>query len=586
MQATFYRVMLERGAQHDLLQRYAPVLRMDARELFLPIPVDAYVEASVLHLPDGSTTDSVTLAELDHRWPPGSHLRFVSVEERRAVVSDEIRRTARKLLSPRLGRVGLFGRVLDALFLLSIFLRPTTPRRTTTAAATKMDRIQSSTAPVCYGRAFHEGEWLVLHYAYFYAMNDWRSSYRGVNDHEGDWEQTWVYCDPATERPEWVAASSHDLHGADLRRHWSDPELVKLKDRPVLFPGAGSHAMYFQPGDYVTRIDVPSLRWLLRAQRWSQRWLGIIDEATERGLGPALGAPFVDAASGDGPELRDWDLRVMDVDDGWLGSFRGMWGFDTRDRTGGERGPSGPKFDRTGDIRSSWADPLGFAGLHGSPPPSAMDNRINQAKVDQVIETLNEEIRQRARLLPLAEQTGSADDMAGDSARLTSLLRQRSELVDLRGRIERGDGPAIGLRDHLRGPAVPLPPPAASGWLLAGWAALSVPLLLTAVALVLLIDEARVAVALIGAGAVALLLEQLFRRRLRALVRLLVLEILLALFVIFALGVAVTVSRYAAGAALVVAAIVLFIANLGELRAVQHYRSAQDPSLPDREPVV
>ena len=33
----------------------------------------------------------------------------------------------------------------------------------------------------------------VLQYLFFFAMNDWRSSFAGVNDHEADWEQIFVY---------------------------------------------------------------------------------------------------------------------------------------------------------------------------------------------------------------------------------------------------------------------------------------------------------------------------------------------------------------------------------------------------------
>jgi len=49
-------------------------------------------------------------------------------------------------------------------------------------------------------------------------------------------------------------------------------------------------------------------------------------------------------------------------------------------------------------------------------------------------------------------------------------------------------------------------------------------------------------------------------------------------------GGALTVSRYAVGLLLATGGVVLFIANLGELRAVQYYRSRaaeQQPPMPD-----
>jgi hypothetical protein len=67
---------------------------------------------------------------------------------------------------------------------------------------------------------------------FFYPMNDWRSTFGGVNDHEADWEQVTVLLVPLVEDAEranradgsgvlrvgWVAFSSHDETGDDLRR--------------------------------------------------------------------------------------------------------------------------------------------------------------------------------------------------------------------------------------------------------------------------------------------------------------------------------------------------------------------------------
>ncbi len=568
--------------QLELLRRFAPTLAFDERELFHPTEVDGFAEHAALCHGELELCGpgAIDLDDLDDRFGIGAHLRFVSDDDRRAVVKDEARRLARKLLSPRLGRVGIFGRILDAIFLVSLLVRPVTPRRTTVAAALKAERLGlSGDRPVAYGRVLREGEWLVCHYAYFYVMNDWRSGYRGVNDHEGDWEMAWVYVDPADERPIWIAASSHDHDGGDLRRHWDDPELVWTDGHVTLFPGAGSHALYMRPGDYVTRIDVAAVRPLLRAQRWVRRALRIRDDAADRGLGPALGAPFVDAATGDGRVVTDWDVRLLDESQPWVGSYRGLWGLDTGDPTGGERGPSGPKFSRNGEIRTSWADPIGFVDLHGSPPPSARDVRLSIAKLDQVLDDLQFEISRRGRLLPLASQTGDPDEMEEESDRMTELLRQKAELEDLRRRYERGDAEPrdVAMRGHLTHPAIPLPAPKETGWLLAIWAAASIPLILLAIAAVLVLESATLVTVFVLGAMVATLLEQLVRRHFQATLRLgLLFAALAAVWLVFLAG-AITVSRYALGAALVVGAGVLFTANVGELGAAQRFRSrAQD----------
>ncbi len=565
--------------QKELLARHAPIVRFDSRELFFPIAVDQYVEHSSLTVAGEEVAGPGQVADedLNYSLPAGSYIQFVSDLERRSVVRAEARRVARKLLGPRLGRVGLFGRILDALFLLSVFVRPTTPRLTTAAVALKAERLELQQEPVVYGRVVELAGWLVLHYSYFYAMNDWRSGYRGLNDHEADWEQAWIMCDPADHKPIWVVASSHEHGGQNLRRHWDDEECRQVGEHPVLYAGAGSHALYFRPGDYVTRVDVPGLRWLLRLQRWVRSALRIRDQAAERGLGPALGMPFVDAATGDGREINVWELQHLDDDRPCFGSFRGLWGLDTGDPTNGERGPSGPKFDRSGEIRQSWADPVGFAGLHGTSAPSRAPRDTVIDNLDQTISYLNQEIVRTSRLLPLVQQAEASPEFMQESKRLSELLRQKTELQDQRGRLEMGERPERDIRAHLDNPATPLAPPQEAGWILALWAAISVPLLMLSVAALFLFDGLAVSTLLLATAAGFSILEQLVRRHFQAVLRLLVSYLLIAsVFVILGAvfsGV-LSVSLLAIGGIITAAALLLFVANLGELTAVQRRADA------------
>ena len=87
----------------------------------------------------------------------------------------------------------------------------------------------------------------MLHYLFFYAMNDWRSTFHGANDHEADWEQMFVYLyeDGQGELvPRWVACASHDYYGDNLRRRWDDPLLARRTDctRSSLRPPAHTPA--------------------------------------------------------------------------------------------------------------------------------------------------------------------------------------------------------------------------------------------------------------------------------------------------------------------------------------------------------
>jgi len=188
------------------------------------------------------------------------------------------------------------------------------------------------------------------------------------------------------------------------------------------------------------------------------------------------------------------------------------------------------------------------------------------------MEDLDREIANSARKLPFASQTEAAEDMAADSAQLTEMLRQRSELDDLRGRLEAGEAPVLDYRAHLNNPAVPLPPPAETGYILTFWSVVSVPLILLSIAAILVFESVTVAgfTAIVAVGVT--LAEQLARRRYQAFVRLAVIFAVVGAFFAFAVGGAFTVGRFGLGAVMAAAAAVLFISNLGELGAAARHR--------------
>ena len=160
----------------------------------------------------------------------------------------------------RLARVGLLSRLLGSLFNLTLLLRGTVPGGTAAAVDIKYREMrQRDPRYVYYGRVIREGGYVILHYLFFFAMNDWRSSFYGVNDHEADWEQVFVYLSEEKEgdpEPRWAAYASHDFSGDDLRRRWDDPELRKFDDtHPMIFAGAGSHASYFELGEYKMSVE-------------------------------------------------------------------------------------------------------------------------------------------------------------------------------------------------------------------------------------------------------------------------------------------------------------------------------------------
>ena len=127
----------------------------------------------------------------------------------------------------RLARVPLISRIGDAFFDLSLLLRGTLPGGTSAAAEIETRQLnQRDPRYVYYGRVVREGGWIVLQYLFFYTMNNWRSGFYGVNDHEADWEQAFVYLyqqPDGTTRPLWVDSAAHAHQGNALTRRFDTP---------------------------------------------------------------------------------------------------------------------------------------------------------------------------------------------------------------------------------------------------------------------------------------------------------------------------------------------------------------------------
>ncbi|HEY1407848.1 MAG TPA: hypothetical protein VF434_02850, partial [Promineifilum sp.] len=256
----------------ELLRKHEPIIYYTSGELFFPRAVDEYVRRSSLwqidprgkarELAPEGTLDLEKLAQYDHT--PAGHtlfLRFVPEPLHPLEYQQWLNRPGRvRFKAPgRLARVPLLSRLGDSIFDLSLAVRGVVPGGTSAAADVRMrevDRVDSR--PVYYGRTLRQGDWIILHYLYFYPMNNWRSGFYGVNDHEADWEQAFVYLyreSDGSTVPKWVAYASHDFHGDDLRRRWDDSTLLKEGSHPVLFAGAGSHASYFERGEYIMGIE-------------------------------------------------------------------------------------------------------------------------------------------------------------------------------------------------------------------------------------------------------------------------------------------------------------------------------------------
>jgi hypothetical protein len=492
----------------ELLREYEPIIYYTSGEMFYPRAVDEYVRHSSLWEADprGKARQLVAeggltledLARFDQ--VPADHalfLRFVPEPLRPLEYQQWLSRPGRvRFREPgRLARVPLLSRIGDAFFDLSLAVRGVVPGGTAAAAEVRMREVDKRDGRnVYYGRVVEQGGWIILHYLFFYPMNNWRSGFFGVNDHEADWEQVFVYlyrADDGELKPHWVAYASHDFHGDDLRRRWDDPTLVKEGSHPVIYAGAGSHASYYQPGDYIMGIEPKWITPLKDAFNSFRRfWVetlkqGENEEFVEK-VGELFTIPFVDYARGDGVAIgphksATWSPVLISESQGWVSQYRGLWGLDTRDRMGGERAPAGPMYERSGAIRKSWYDPLGWAGLDKLFPPSDLPEEIDEriAAVQDKLEALDERTaadRERLRVLALdLESLRAAEHFSGvyevkekelQAAQLEfqDLVRRQVELTETRNalfqyrrRVQAGDlGPPAAHIHRAHHPTEPI----------------------------------------------------------------------------------------------------------------------------------
>jgi hypothetical protein len=549
----------------DLLQTFEPVVRYTNGELFFPTGVEHYLaecdllvgpserERRVL-VPQGELTPASLATFIA---PPGESLYLRLVQK--PLNGLELRRWRSRpdrvtFSAPgRLARVGLFARLLDAGFTASLLLRGSVPGGTAAAAQIKYARARDSDPRYVYhGRVVRENGWTCLHYLFFYFMNDYRSTFNGVNDHEADWEQVFIYLEetPQGPVPVWIAAAAHDYSGDELRRRWDDPTLAKVGDHIIINAGAGSHASYFERGEYLTQVPIPALRGLgsfldVLREFWRDTLRQPDPGDLRAKLSSALSVPFVDYARGDGkaigPEQPEtWSAVLFDDSTEWVDGYRGLFGLDTYDRFAGERAPAGPKYNRSGTVRQSWNDPLGFAGLGKMAPPSRQPEEIRQriaaleveaAEVTAEVERLTDELPGRTLEVSALSESGSTSalfedrqaELAAGEKELAGLRARQAAVRDTVGALRRElaaiEGGVLGdPQRHLAHPHRPVPPEETRyNVIVELWSAISVGVLLLVVAGLVFFRLVPWWAALLVGVVGYILIESALRRRLTTL---------------------------------------------------------------------
>jgi hypothetical protein len=420
-------------ATKALLRRFEPVIRSTTGDKFYPMDVEPYVRACSLWVqrpgeealcvvPGGELSlDRLAQQPMDEAGAV-HFLKFTDKDDlgpdargkraflRRAKDRKESRR-AFKAGRGRLARVGYFSRFVDALYSIALLARGRVPGESAAAASVAYERIMAEQERYRYhGRVVRQDGWIVLQYWLFYPFNDWRSGFFGANDHEADWEKVFVYLSESGEAsPEWVAYAAHNYTGDNLRRRWDDPEVEKVGEHPVIYVGAGSHASYYAPGEYLTELTLPLPSPLARVTGAVRTfWKTRLGQYVGDGGSGYFSIPFVDYARGDGLSVgeggdRSWDEPnlIADPTPDWVSGYRGLWGLYARDPFEGEDAPAGPMYNRDKSVSRAWYDPVGWAGLDKVPPPTETLEAILEQRADIIsrCDALKAEIDDKSRRL-------------------------------------------------------------------------------------------------------------------------------------------------------------------------------------------
>ena len=296
--------------QAQLVGAYAPILRMHPSETVFPTAVEVMIENAGIKNADGEDVRNYNVPALD------DYKRFIDSEDH------------------------YFDLPAAAPYWLD--------DRTYTEynAATNALNYHGYSTPTVYARSVVHKGILVLQYWFFYPLD---------RNHEGDWEFMQLEFDAGgisgddarrlidlasnllknRIEPTRVIHSSHWLL-ADAEC-WGEADASEVQReglRVHVFPAFGSHANYFEPGEY--DID----------PRDGQRY-EVLDHASANGL--ALVPPSYSGIIGNNrPEempsgVRNYAIVLLDAktnDLSWL-EFRGKWGEQTGRNNG--NGPNGPK---------------------------------------------------------------------------------------------------------------------------------------------------------------------------------------------------------------------------------------------------
>jgi len=336
-------------SHRDKVQRHAPILKFARGEQFFPMQVDAYIDKCSLHLCEGDDLQQMiippgylTLADL-HRWQSPDHF-LVYADYQKYVDPQEVAE-----FTPQVVDQIVEGTISHIKKLANRFLNGRLPGYVRGQALANYGDLAQNPPAYYYHvvpKSVSGEPYDVIQYWYFYAYNDWATTYGGTNDHEADWECIQLFFDSfEDDTPRYVGFSAHEHFYV---RMWDEVDKGAAGKRPIAYIGAGSHASYPEHDGW---------RWYRFVLNWVADPLNFFKH-----LKNFLSAEYWRAGD---VTIDTWDAAINLDGLDWVSDYKGQWGARyyirpriTRSlrRKSGDA-PAGPMYEIGGDVREKWSHP-------------------------------------------------------------------------------------------------------------------------------------------------------------------------------------------------------------------------------------
>ena len=167
----------------------------------------------------------------------------------------------------------------------------------------------------------------------------------------------------------WVAFSSHDETGDDLRRRSDDPDITWVDHTHPVVYAAPDPIPALLPGEYLVRVEPPALHRFAVVSRAG----AVLFPWTRDRPAPGVGIPYVDYKRGDGvhigPASAPWTPVLINAETSWVGTSAASGGWTPTIRSAVNAHPPDHATSATGQYVRPGRFPSAGPAWTRCPPP-------------------------------------------------------------------------------------------------------------------------------------------------------------------------------------------------------------------------